>query len=112
MVSRADVLEWVRRPREGTFGDGVGDPNLIVCYPDEPVGDIADRMVAAEAGRVPVIARNGQRLAGAQGPAASASACRGGRAAARETVAAAAATRRECVMPGTTTGKQQNRTGT
>jgi len=64
MVSRADVLEWVRRPREGTFGDGVGDPNLIVCYPDEPVGDIADRMVAAEAGRVPVIARNGQRLAG------------------------------------------------
>jgi chloride channel protein, CIC family len=64
MVSRADVLEWVRQPPEGTLGDAVGDPNLIVCYPDEPVGDIADRMVAAEAGRVPVITRDGQRLVG------------------------------------------------
>jgi chloride channel protein, CIC family len=64
MVSRADVLEWVREPPQGTLGDAIGGVSLIVAYPDEPVGDVADRMVAAEAGRVPVITRDGDELAG------------------------------------------------
>ncbi|WP_428486596.1 chloride channel protein [Rhodopila sp.] len=64
MVSRADILHWVRKPPGGTLGEVVGDPNLLVAYPDEPVGDIADRMVSAEAGRVPVIDRDTRRLVG------------------------------------------------
>jgi CBS domain-containing protein len=64
MVSRADVLDWIRQPPEGTLGNAVSDPNLLVAYPDEPVGDVADRMVTAEAGRVPVISRDGRRLVG------------------------------------------------
>ncbi len=64
MVSRADVLEWIRKPPEGTLGDTVGDPNLVVAYPDEPVGDVADRMVSAEAGRVPIVSRDGRHLVG------------------------------------------------
>ncbi|MDR3529572.1 MAG: chloride channel protein [Rhodopila sp.] len=64
MVSRADALEWMREPPEGTLGDTVGDPNLVIAYPDEPVGDVADRMVSAETGRVPVISRDERRLVG------------------------------------------------
>jgi chloride channel protein, CIC family len=64
MVSRANVLEWMREPPEGTIGGTVRDPNLLVAYPDEPVGDVADRMVSAEAGRVPVISRDGRHLVG------------------------------------------------
>jgi CIC family chloride channel protein len=64
MVSRADVLNWIREPPEGTLGHVVSDPNLIVAYPDEPTGDAADRMVLAEVGRIPVIARDGRRLVG------------------------------------------------
>jgi CIC family chloride channel protein len=64
MVSRADVLDWVRELPDGTLGNAVGDPSLVVAYPDEPVGDVADRMVAAEAGRVPVVSRDGRQLVG------------------------------------------------
>jgi chloride channel protein, CIC family len=63
MVSRGDVLEWMREPPPGTLGEALRDRALIVAYPDEPVGDAADRMVAADAGRVPVIAADG-RLVG------------------------------------------------
>jgi CIC family chloride channel protein len=64
MVSRANVLDWMRQRPEGTLGDAVSDPNLVVAYPDEPVGQAADRMVQAEAGRIPVIARENRRLIG------------------------------------------------
>ena len=64
MMSRADALEWIRQPPEGSLGDAVGDPNLVVAYPDEPVGEVADRMVSAETGRVPVISRDSRRLVG------------------------------------------------
>jgi len=63
MVSRADVLEWVRNPPQGHLGNAINAADLVMAYPDEPVGDVADRMVSAEAGRVPVISRDG-RLVG------------------------------------------------
>jgi CBS domain-containing protein len=64
MVSRADVLQWMRNPPNGTLGEVIHDPNLLVAYPDEPVGRVADRMVRAEAGRVPVVSRDGRQLVG------------------------------------------------
>jgi chloride channel protein, CIC family len=64
MVSRANVLDWMRQPPEGSIGDAISDANLVVAYPDEAVSEAADRMVAAGAGRVPVISRDGRRLVG------------------------------------------------
>ena len=64
MVSRADVLHWVREPPDGELGDAVCGVELLVAYPDQTVGEVADQMVAAEVGRVPVIARDGGRLVG------------------------------------------------
>jgi len=64
IVSRANVLDWMLSPPEGTLGETVNDPNLLVGYPDESVGEIADRMVAAEVGRAPIVSREGRRLLG------------------------------------------------
>jgi len=64
MVSRADALEWLRQPPEGTLGEVVSDPDLVVAHPDEPVGEVADRMVAGETGRVPVVSSDDGRLVG------------------------------------------------
>lgn len=64
MVSRADVLNWVREPPKGTLAAALSGAGLVFAYPDEPVGHIADRMVTAQAGRIPVISRDGGRLVG------------------------------------------------
>jgi chloride channel protein, CIC family len=64
MVSRANVLDWMRAPPDGTLGDAISDPNLVVAYAEEPAGQAADRMVQAEAGRVPVISRADRRPVG------------------------------------------------
>jgi len=64
MLSRADVLAWVRTPPDGTLAAVVNAGPLVVAYPDEPVGDAADRMVLEETGRMPVITRDGHRLVG------------------------------------------------
>jgi chloride channel protein, CIC family len=64
IVSRANVLDWIRSSPDGTLGEAANEPNLVVGYPDEPVGEIADRMVAAEIGRVPIVSREGRHLVG------------------------------------------------
>ncbi|MDE2198547.1 MAG: CBS domain-containing protein, partial [Rhodospirillales bacterium] len=64
MVSRADVLDWLRHPPAGTLGEIATREALVVAYPDEAVGDAADRMLAHETGRLPVIAREDDRLVG------------------------------------------------
>ena len=38
--------------------------DLVVAYPDEPAGAVADRMVRHEIGRLPVISRDDDRLVG------------------------------------------------
>jgi CIC family chloride channel protein len=64
MLSRADVLAWVRTPPEDTLATAIGATRLVVAYPDEPVGEVADRMVLEETGRIPVISRDGRHLVG------------------------------------------------
>jgi CIC family chloride channel protein len=66
MVSRADVLRWrADRPHgEETLFDRASDRSLIVGYADEPVSHLADRMVAADVGRVPIVDRGTPRLVG------------------------------------------------
>ncbi|OJY67345.1 MAG: chloride channel protein [Rhodospirillales bacterium 70-18] len=64
MVSRSDVLGWMRHPPAGTLGTLTAGFGMVIAHPDEPVGDVADRMVAEEVGRVPVVARDSGRLVG------------------------------------------------
>lgn len=66
LVGRADVLRWsAERPHDDeTLFDCVSDLSLVVGYPDEPVAHLADRMVTADVGRVPILQRDTGHLAG------------------------------------------------
>jgi CIC family chloride channel protein len=66
MVSRADVLRWRAETPHGdeTLFDRASDRSLVVGYADEPVAHLADRMVAADLGRVPIVARGTLGLVG------------------------------------------------
>jgi len=57
MVSRADILHWRTEAvaPDDTLFDRVSDDALVVGYADETVSRLADRMAAAEVGRVPVV---------------------------------------------------------
>jgi CIC family chloride channel protein len=66
MVARADVLRWRAESPHGeeTLFDRISDRSLDVGHPDEPVSHLADRMVLADVGRVPIVERDTQRLVG------------------------------------------------
>ena len=66
IVSRADVLRWRSENPHGdeTLFDRVSDRSLTVGYPDEPVSHLADRMVTADVGRVPIVEHHTMRLVG------------------------------------------------
>jgi CBS domain-containing protein len=65
MVSRSDVLRWTR---EGwNTGDTLASRSTgapVVGYPEELVGQLADRMAAADLGRVPIVERQTGKLVG------------------------------------------------
>ncbi|HEV2562390.1 MAG TPA: chloride channel protein [Rhizomicrobium sp.] len=60
MVSRSDVLRWTREgfDKHATLASRNGD--VFTGYADELVGHLADRMAAADVGRVPIIERSGK----------------------------------------------------
>jgi CBS domain-containing protein len=66
IVGRSDVLRWRAESPHGdeTLFDRVSDRSLTVGYPDEPVSHLADRMVAADVGRVPIVEHQTMRLVG------------------------------------------------
>jgi CBS domain-containing protein len=66
MVSRSDVLRWSREgwPKGQTLEGREDVGEVFVGYTDELVGHLADRMAAADIGRVPVIDRATGKLAG------------------------------------------------
>ncbi len=66
MVSRSDVLRWMREgwPAGATLGDAAGRRELFVAYTDELAGHLADRMAAADIGRAPVVERDSGKLVG------------------------------------------------
>jgi CBS domain-containing protein len=66
MVARADLLRWSAEEAhdDQTLFDRVSDRSLTVGYPDEPVSHLADRMVLADIGRVPIVDRDTQKLVG------------------------------------------------
>ena len=66
LVSRSDVLRWARQGGQHgeILGERLGAAEVPVGYPDEPVGELADRMVAAHVGRLPIVARTTGKLVG------------------------------------------------
>jgi CBS domain-containing protein len=66
IVSRADILRWSREgwPAEATLGSLQKSDHLITGYDDESVADLADRMSAADVGRVPIVERATGKLVG------------------------------------------------
>ncbi|MDR3500513.1 MAG: chloride channel protein [Parvibaculum sp.] len=66
MATRADVLRWRTdtRGKEATLYDVASDASLVVGYPEEVLGRLADRMVETDVGRVPVVTRGEHRLVG------------------------------------------------
>jgi CBS domain-containing protein len=68
LVGRSDVLRWRAEKEESddndTLFDLLSDSSLTVGYPDEPVSHLADRMVLADVGRVPIVDRATRHLVG------------------------------------------------
>ncbi|MGM4986574.1 chloride channel protein [Rhizobium sp. 11_C7_N12_5] len=66
VVSRADVLRW--QGDEGLAGqslrESISDSSLPVGHPDDTVGFIADLMLAADTGRIPIVDRPTGKLVG------------------------------------------------
>jgi CBS domain-containing protein len=64
LISRGDVLRWMR---DGATGEELlADVALevAVAYPDETAGALADRMAQGRYSRVPVIDREDRKLVG------------------------------------------------
>jgi H+/Cl- antiporter ClcA/CBS domain-containing protein len=66
MVSRADMLRWTVNGWDAgkSLGEQLGRQNLVIGYGDDLVGQLADRMAAADAGRVPILRRTDGKLIG------------------------------------------------
>ncbi len=66
MVARADVLRWTTRGWEAgtSLRDALGDQQLVTGYEDELVGALADRMAAADVGRVAILRRGDDLVVG------------------------------------------------
>ena len=66
MVARADALRWTveRPPGAETLHDAISDPALSVGDPGEVLGRLADRMVAEDLGRIPIVDHGSRRVVG------------------------------------------------
>ncbi len=66
VVSRSDVLRWTREgwAQSATLGEQQRGQELFVGYADDLVGHLADRMAAADIGRVPILDRVTGKLVG------------------------------------------------
>ncbi|HVV92792.1 MAG TPA: chloride channel protein [Hyphomicrobiales bacterium] len=66
MAARSHILRWmVEGSHNGqTLQDAVSDASLVVAHPDDILAHIADLMVDADVGRVPIVERGTSRLAG------------------------------------------------
>jgi chloride channel protein, CIC family len=66
MAARADALRWLRQGWEPgtTLASLARQSELLVGHADELVGHLADRMAAADIGRVPIVDRRYGKLVG------------------------------------------------
>jgi len=66
LVARADALRWLVQgwTPGATLAEAMADVSLFVGHADELVGHLADRMAAADIGRVPIVSREHCTLVG------------------------------------------------
>jgi chloride channel protein, CIC family len=66
MVARADVLRWRTEGahQATTLDDLVSDTSTVAAYPDDVLGRVADLMVSADLGRIPIVERETHRVVG------------------------------------------------
>ncbi len=66
MISRRELLRWLRErgPPGETLGERFDARATVVGYSDEPVGELADRMIESNVGRVPIMERGSGKLVG------------------------------------------------
>jgi H+/Cl- antiporter ClcA len=66
MISRASALSWAGNPevQSLTLAEAVEGMPLLSGYDDETVGALADRMIASDVGRVPILSRATHKLVG------------------------------------------------
>jgi len=66
LVSRGDALRWQqdRTPDKQTLDDHVSDTSVPVAHPDDTIGYVADLMLAADVGRIPIVDPQTGRLQG------------------------------------------------
>ena len=66
MITRSDVLRWTMDgwPSGECLGDVVSDRDLVTGYDDDLVGQLADRMAAADVSRVPILRHSDDGLVG------------------------------------------------
>jgi CBS domain-containing protein len=66
MVSRADVLSWAAHPelQHQTLAEAADESSPLTGYEDEIVAALADRMIAEDVGRVPILSRETGQLVG------------------------------------------------
>ncbi|HEY7806202.1 MAG TPA: chloride channel protein [Croceibacterium sp.] len=66
MVSRADVLRWLREgwSTDESLGQAVARDDPVVGYGDELAGELADRMAETDTSRVPILRRGDNVVVG------------------------------------------------
>ena len=67
LVSRTDALRWKQerqRGLDGELADVLSDASTLVAYPKTPCGEVADMMVEAGTGRVPIIDPHSRQVVG------------------------------------------------
>jgi CIC family chloride channel protein len=66
MITRSDVLRWTMDgwPSGECLGDVVSERELVTGYEDDLVGQLADRMAAADVSRVPILRHSDDTLVG------------------------------------------------
>ena len=66
MVTRANVLHWVRDGwgKQQTLGEAVAKGACTVGYEDDLAGELADRMAETDTGRVPILRRSDEKVVG------------------------------------------------
>ena len=66
LVSRGDALRWQQDPApdKQTLDDHVSDTSVPVAHPDDSIGYVADLMLNADVGRIPIVDPETGRLQG------------------------------------------------
>ena len=66
MISRADALRWQNQPELGeqSLYDMISDSSIPVVHAEDTVGRVADVLIQADTGRVPVVEAQTGRLVG------------------------------------------------